>query len=60
MRRNGIPIPPPRTNHRGEPSLSNGGANTSGAPYQHALVACRTFVRRIFAPAAGGTSPFGG
>jgi hypothetical protein len=60
MRRNGIPIPPPKTNHRGEPSLSNGGANTSGVPYQHALVACRAFVSKIFPPSAAGSSALGG
>ena len=49
MRRNGVNIPPPRTNTHGQPVLSTAGVNTSSKHFFAAFGKCRTFVQKLYA-----------
>ncbi len=48
MRRNGIDLPPPKTNAQGQPALTTAGVNTSSKPFFAAFGKCRAFVRKLY------------
>lgn len=48
MRRNGIDLPPPKTNAHGQPTLSTKGVNTTSKRFFAAFGKCRASVRRLY------------
>jgi len=48
MRRNGIDIPPPKTNAQGMPALTNAGVDTRSKQFFAAFGKCRAFVRKLY------------